>query len=268
MSNRLMAVFMMLQLVIGPTISLAEPNRPIVISEKGQASYGTPENALNAFFSAYMAGDLEWHYQTLTEAAAAEKKADFERNQLDPMAELAIFRRGFVQGVIAESLDYLDARVLVVRITDDIGDQFLLPYTLVMEEGEWKVTNKYSASEALEPYVDFIPKLYFGHGQRPADVNAFLGYHQPQDATTTMEKGITSFDLQIYYGGTIDPATFTATLNKKDIRPLFEPSPGSRQFVTLPLESGRNVLELSVVGVRSDGKTANDSDRLVFITAP
>lgn len=268
MSNRLMAAFMMLQLVIGPTISLAEPNRPIVISEKGQASYDTPENTLNSLFSACMAEDLEWYFQTLTAESAAVEKADNEENKLDPMVELAMFRRGFVQGTITETFDYLDARVLVVRITDDLGDQFLIPYTLVREGGVWKVTNKFSDAEALEPYSRFIPKLYFGHGQRPADVNAFLGYHQPQEATTTLVNGITSFDLQIYYGGTIDPATFTATLNKKDIRPLFEPSPGSRQFVTLPLESGRNVLELSVEGVRSDGKTANDSDRLVFITAP
>ncbi|WP_432821527.1 hypothetical protein [Trichloromonas sp.] len=157
MANRIVAGFLVLLVGMMATVSYAAPHGQIVIFDKGQATYDTPENALNSFFSAYMAEDLEWHYQTLTEAAAAEKKADFERNQLDPMAELAIFRSGFVEGAITETLDYLDARVLVVRITDDIGDQFLLPYTLVMEGGEWKVTNKYSDAEALEPYSDFIP---------------------------------------------------------------------------------------------------------------
>ncbi|WP_432821531.1 hypothetical protein [Trichloromonas sp.] len=268
MANRVFTGLFALLLCVGATVSLAAPNGQIVIFDKGQAAYDTPENALNSFFSACMAEDLKWYFQTLTAESAAVEKADNEENQLDPMVELAMFRRGFVQGTITETFDYLEARVLVVRITDDLGDQFLIPYTLVKEGGDWKVTNKFSDDEALEPYSDFIPKLYFGHGQRPADVNAFLGYHQPQEATTTMEKGITSFDLQIYYGGTIDPATFTATLNKKDIRLLFEPFPGSRQFVALPLESGRNVLELSVEGLRSDGKTAQDSDRLVFIVSP
>jgi hypothetical protein len=266
MANRVFTGFLSLLIFVGATVVLAAPNGQIVIFDKGQASYDTPENALNSLFSACMAEDLEWYFQTLTAESAAVEKADNEENQLDPMVELAMFRRGFVQGTITETFDYLDARVLVVRITDDLGDQFLIPYTLVREGGVWKVTNKFSDAEALEPYSRFIPKLYFGHGHRPADVNAFLGYHQPQTATTTLENGVNTFDLQIYYGANIDPSTFKAILNSQDVGALFTPQPETDQHVTLSLQPGRNVLELRVDGVRNDGKTATDSDRLVFMT--
>jgi hypothetical protein len=139
-----------------------------------------------------------------------------------------------------------------------------LPYTLVQEDEKWKVTNKYSASEELLKYVGFEPKLFFGHGQRSADVNAFLAYHYPQEATTALPSGTSTFDLHIFYGATIDPSSFCARLDGEDLSGLFSPSPEADQMVTLSLKPGRNVLLLSVEGKRSDGKTATDADRLVF----
>jgi len=109
-----------------------------------------------------------------------------------------------------------------------------------------------------------LPPLFDGGGQRPPDVNAFLRYANPLQARTDLPAGTTTFDVVIYYGDTIDPATFQATLNGAPLGG-FTPIPGTHETVTIPLGPGRNVLLLEVQGVRNDGRTATDRDRLTFI---
>jgi hypothetical protein len=245
-------------------LNVAAATMQIHFVDKKVARYESPESALAAFFSAYMAGDLAWHFETLTAESAAEERSVFAENNIDPMAGIENFREGYVESYIDSKFSYVDSVVLVVRIKDVAGDISVLPYTLVQEDEKWKVTNKYSASEELLKYVGFEPKLFLGHGQRSADVNAFLAYHYPQEATTALPPGTSTFDLHVFYGATIDPSSFSARLDGQDLSGLFSPSPEDDQMVTLSLKPGRNVLLLSVEGKRSDGKTATDADRLVF----
>lgn len=102
-----------------------------------------------------------------------------------------------------------------------------------------------------------------GGGQRPRDVNKFLSYAQPSDANTALPAGTTSYQLLVFYGAGVIPSTFRAQLNGADVTSLFSPSPGGSQAVALPLQSGRNVLQLSVDG-NLPNRVATDSDRLVF----
>jgi len=247
------------------TVKAFAGEKQIEFIEKSHAKYNAPEAALSAFFSAQMAGDLVWLYEAMTVASAEEERRVFATNAIDPVAGMEVFRKGYVESCIANQFNYADAVVLVVRIKDVAGDISILPYTLVQEDGKWKVTNKYAASEELLQYVGFEPKLFWGHGQRPDDVNAFLGYHYPQQSTTELPAGTATFDLHIFYGETIDSATFSAELDGEDITRLFMPVPNSDQMVTLDLKQGRTVLMLSVAGRRADGKNAKDADRLVFV---
>jgi hypothetical protein len=107
------------------------------------------------------------------------------------------------------------------------------------------------------------PPRFNGGGQR-TDVNEFLTYAAPTQTDTTLAAGTSSFDVHIFYGSTILPATFQATLNGNPISG-FTPIPGTDQTVTIPLASGRNTLVLRVDGVRTDGHIGTDRDRLVFI---
>jgi hypothetical protein len=61
------------------------------------------------------------------------------------------------------------------------------------------------------------------------------------------------------------PETFSATLNKNDISTKFSPEPFTDEEVFIPLQQGRSVLLLSVEGIKTNGKMAKDSDRLVFV---
>jgi hypothetical protein len=158
-------------------LNVAAATMQIHFVDKKVARYESPESALAAFFSAYMAGDLAWHFETLTAESAAEERSVFAENNIDPMAGIENFREGYVESYIDSKFSYVDSVVLVVRIKDVAGDISVLPYTLVQEDEKWKVTNKYSASEELLKYVGFEAKLFLGHGQRSADVNAFLAYH-------------------------------------------------------------------------------------------
>jgi len=109
-----------------------------------------------------------------------------------------------------------------------------------------------------------LPPLFPGGGQRPPDVNRFLMYASPLQQRTDLPAGTTSYSLVIYYGETIDPATFSATLSGAPAGG-FVPTPGTLQTVSIPLAPGRNTLVLTVDGTRTDGRTATDQDRLTFL---
>lgn len=102
-----------------------------------------------------------------------------------------------------------------------------------------------------------------GGGQRPRDVNKLLSYINVTGTSTDLPLGATSFALNVVYGRTVVPSTFTATLNGTDISAQFNVVPGTSQMVTLPLGRGRNVLELGVQGLVGT-RTVADKDRLVF----
>lgn len=107
--------------------------------------------------------------------------------------------------------------------------------------------------------------LYNGGGQKPDGVNLFLRYGSPKQSQTELPSGTGKFEIFIYYGKTIKPETFKATLNDQDIKGLFHPVPGGGDYVKINLQNGRNVLIFSVDGLNEKGQTANDKDRLVFI---
>jgi len=109
------------------------------------------------------------------------------------------------------------------------------------------------------------PELFDGKGQRAIDVNTFLAYAGPSQGRTNLPAGQTTYDVAIYYGKTIQPGTFKATLSRTDITNSFHPAAGSSELVNIPLQQGRNTLVLSVKGTRSDGRQATDTDRLVFL---
>ncbi len=103
-----------------------------------------------------------------------------------------------------------------------------------------------------------------GGGQRPKDVNHFLSYSNPTADRTSLPAGTTSFPLMIFYDPADIVSTFTATLNRADVSGLFHPVAGGFEIVKVPLQSGRNVLELSIQG-NLPSRVATDTDRLVFL---
>ena len=108
-----------------------------------------------------------------------------------------------------------------------------------------------------------LPSLYAGPDDA-TDVNAFLQYARPLGATTVLPHAAHTYEVRIYYGKTIIPSTFTATL---DGVPLggFVPVANRFQKVTIPLHQGVNLLQLRVLGPRPGAWFAADTDTLRLV---
>ena len=209
--------------------------------------------------------DLEWYYETLTEKSVIQDKKTFQEAGIDPRKESEIFKQYFKQAYIIDKKAYKEGIILIVKIYTTDSAVYTMPYNFVEEYGKWKLTNEFASDDMLLDYMDYSPPLFDGKGQRPADVNTFLAYANPTRIETDLPVDTSKFSLHIFYGETIDPATFKAELNKQDISSRFDPKPVGDQTVELSLKKGRNVLTLSIEGEREDKKKSKDKDRLVFI---
>lgn len=107
---------------------------------------------------------------------------------------------------------------------------------------------------------------YFGNGQRPS-VNAFLGYEGIVKRRTTLAAN-SVLELTIWYGETIIPSSFSATLDGVDVTSYLHPTPGGFETVEIDLPAGRHTLELRVDGIGPKGKRRTDRDRLTFVVRP
>lgn len=91
-----------------------------------------------------------------------------------------------------------------------------------------------------------------------------LTFASPTSASTRVDRARAMFPVVIFYGATILPASFRATLNGADAGARFHPKPAGHEVVTLPLRPGKNELVLAVQGRTASGETTASTDRLEF----
>ncbi|MBW1691568.1 MAG: hypothetical protein JRJ70_12610 [Deltaproteobacteria bacterium] len=128
----------------------------IVIIEKDQAKYDTPENTFAAMCSSSIKEDLEWYHETLTEETAALDKEAFREAGIDPRIESKVFKEYFKEAYIIDRQLYKDAVVLIVKVYSKDGAIFTLPYTFKKEHNQWKMTNEFSGDDELAVYMDYV----------------------------------------------------------------------------------------------------------------
>lgn len=234
------------------------------VIDRSQANYLSPENTYHAIHSCLAAGDLGWCDETMTAESLQNDIEMFKKAGID-RSRIFELQKNVKESFMVEKFNYKDSIVILVDDYGYNGSINRMPLTFVEENGRWKVTNKYSSDSELNKYLYYVPPLFDGKGQRSADVNSFLGYEQPTQVQTDLAAGTNSYMVHVYYGKTVDSATFAAKLDKLDLSHKFAPKPFTDEEVSIPLQQGRNVLVLSVEGKKSDGRTATDTDRLVFI---
>jgi len=139
--------------------------------------------------------------------------------------------------------------------TADPGDTF------VTDDG----ATSYRVTTAVIGPSDPDPALLYNGGGQSSEVNAFLRYATPTDNRIKLATGTTAYTVVIFYGATITPSTFIATLNGIDITSRFQPIPGSGQAVTIPLGAGTTKLHMGVDGTKASGGKGTDSDTLTFL---
>jgi hypothetical protein len=93
---------------------------------------------------------------------------------------------------------------------------------------------------------------------------ALLTFASPTTARTELPAGTTRTDLLMFYAADIDPRSFRAQLNGRDVSTLFHPYAGWREVAGIPLTPGVNRLDLAVKGV-IDRKRRTERVRLIFV---
>ena len=109
-----------------------------------------------------------------------------------------------------------------------------------------------------------ISGAFEGGRHRPRDVDRFLSYVKPTQSVTNLPSGTTTYDIFIVYGETILPQMFKADLNGEDISDLFTPVSGGYEIVSIPVQSGQNIVALSIKG-DADGRMMSDEDELTLM---
>jgi hypothetical protein len=112
--------------------------------------------------------------------------------------------------------------------------------------------------------ADLTDADLFDGGSQSAEVDNFLRYASPLQSRTTVPVN-TNYIVIVYYGKTIIPSTFSATLDRADVTSRFHPVPGGADAITIKIGTSTTKLHLSVVGTKLSGGTGTDSDTLTFI---
>ncbi|WP_018231199.1 hypothetical protein [Thioalkalivibrio thiocyanodenitrificans] len=97
--------------------------------------------------------------------------------------------------------------------------------------------------DGTEPDVRFPGSPFRG---QPDQLNELLTYSAPLRDQFHVEAGTHEFEMTIHYHETIDPRSFRVTPERNQLRRLFNPRPGTSETVRIPLEPGKNRIELQV----------------------
>jgi hypothetical protein len=103
-----------------------------------------------------------------------------------------------------------------------------------------------------------------GSNNEAADIDRLISYANVSTTQTDLPVGTGKFGLYLIYGDSILPETFSASLNEQDVSGSFTPGAGGYETVSMPVQSGQNVLVMTILGNKSDG-TVTDTDSLIFM---
>ncbi|HWJ41598.1 MAG TPA: hypothetical protein VNT29_10700 [Candidatus Limnocylindrales bacterium] len=144
----------------------------------------------------------------------------------------------------------------IMNAMPETGAEFVEPHP---DEQKFAIT-----TTTIAPIDIADSALYNGGGQQPAEVNKFLRYAAPLDNRNKVSANST-YTVIVYYGTTINTATFAATLDGADITSRFHPVPGGADVVKIAIGTSTTKLHLSVDGTKSSGGKGTDSDTLTFL---
>ncbi|MCG8639559.1 MAG: hypothetical protein MI862_07470 [Desulfobacterales bacterium] len=141
------------------TSSFGDRQFPIKINiiNKNQAKYDTPINAFIASYSATIAKDLDWVLETLTKEASEQLVSIFEKHNID-LNEI-VEHDGFDEDTfIISEFPYKESIILIVIDVSHDGSITKIPLTFVLENNEWKKTNKFENDENVNQYIVYYKR--------------------------------------------------------------------------------------------------------------
>lgn len=135
---------------------------PIKVEEisKYEADFLTPENTNAAAKSALLQQDLDWFYQALSTETANQDKQMFIDAGINPEEKFNLVNREDIE-YITGKFSHKDGIILLKEVTvNNIdGTKISLCTGFENENGQWKITFKYSNDEELQQYYN-VSYLY------------------------------------------------------------------------------------------------------------
>ena len=132
-----------------------EYKRPLKLRsiKKGEASYKTPEEALEAHFSSLYAGDFTWNGQTWTVDSLKELTANDVRTNKTPDYWVSRWKKEFANNFVqlTHRLEYGKYVLIAYEIRLQSRDVKVLEDTLALtkENGYWKLTQAIAQDPVL-----------------------------------------------------------------------------------------------------------------------
>ncbi|MCD4719846.1 MAG: hypothetical protein K8S13_08290 [Desulfobacula sp.] len=138
------------------TISTGAEKFPIKVMtiNKSQAKYDNPENAYIASYSSEIKKDLDWTFESMTVEASEELKTIFIKLKI-PLSQIIKYEKKEEETYIINKLNYKKGFLLIVEHNYKEGSIQRNPVTFVLENGEWKLTNKFSSDENVNQYMAY-----------------------------------------------------------------------------------------------------------------
>ena len=234
---------------------------------KSEMNYLTPENTLFSARSCQVAKDLACNDKVLTEAYLQDFIEDFGEDR-----KLVL---DYVDNVVSSQIigknEFKDGAIIIM-ILDTLknGSLFQMGVPFIQEKGLWKITDQFSADPDFSDFIYItqpISELFDGN-KGNSDTNELLRYTAPLNKTNELPVGTSDYTMSIYYGKTVLSGTFKATLrngsSKEDITTLFNSKAFSDEKVTIPLQLGKNTLNLSINGKAANEHDTKDRDSFIF----
>jgi hypothetical protein len=133
------------------------PEVPVAVIPRAQVKRDTPENAVNAFFSAMETGDYE-AWLACWDAAA---RKDFEKDAVDQKHDAAYWKQMWVKalpaGVKSVMLERIETQnYIIIDVRIPSKNPFTYAVVLHLEKNEWKVTNDLQSNPM---FTAFRPSL-------------------------------------------------------------------------------------------------------------
>jgi hypothetical protein len=262
-------IFVMILSLLPSLVMAVDYPYPMKLISKSEMNYLTPENTLFSIHSCHVAKDLACSDRALTETYLQNSLDDFE----DPADRNLLLN--YVDSVASSQIvgkqEFKDGSIII--LVEDIfkdGSVIQTGTPFIQEKGLWKLTDQFASDDAFADFIYIIPstsELYDGN-KGNGETNQLLRYTAPLNKTIELPVGTSSYTLRVYYGKTVLPNTFKATLgngnSKEDITTLFHPQAFSDEEVIIPLQLGKNILNLSINGKAANGHDTKDADSFVF----
>ena len=150
-------IFNLLAVVLGAGFSAQAYEYPYKLPrlEKGDVKYATPEETYAANISALLSHDLDWYYETLTVATAAEDRELFQKSGIEPEKKFDLVDAD-EEIFVLEKKPYKTGILLIMMSRRPDGFVMRGSVTLVQVEGQWKITSEFGHDPELDKYDDMV----------------------------------------------------------------------------------------------------------------